>query len=345
MNSPSSEAVVIVGAGVSGLSCAQALRSAGRDVVVLERARGVGGRCATRRLEEHAFDFGPTFLHGSDSEFIDALMQVPAARVEGWPAVVAGQGQPCQPAAFTPGERRVAFEEGVVAFPRHLAANLDVRLQQRVVRVEAAGSTLLLETDDGREYQSTVVVFAMAAEQTRSLLQTMKTVSPEVRAASAVLGLSHSQATLALLALYPDDVPFVSWQMCFPKQSKLLQLVSNESSKRPSRSKKALVLQARPAWSRENLENPAWPEVLLAEAGLLMGPWAAKPAASSAHRWTWGRNGRDAELAGPMLLSLQNGARLGVCGDRFAPGAGVEAAFSSGRALAARILAEPKEER
>ncbi|MFN9939342.1 MAG: FAD-dependent oxidoreductase, partial [bacterium] len=41
--------VVVVGAGVAGLACAGALRESGASVVVLEKSRGVGGRCATRR--------------------------------------------------------------------------------------------------------------------------------------------------------------------------------------------------------------------------------------------------------------------------------------------------------
>jgi predicted NAD/FAD-dependent oxidoreductase len=40
-----------------------------------------------------------------------------------------------------------------------------------------------------------------------------------------------------------------------------------------------------------------------------------------------------------MLLSLPGGGRIGLCGDRFAPGGGVEAAWRSGRMLAGRILA------
>ena len=42
--------VGIVGAGVAGLSAAQALVTAGHDVVVFEKLRGPGGRVATRQL-------------------------------------------------------------------------------------------------------------------------------------------------------------------------------------------------------------------------------------------------------------------------------------------------------
>jgi len=40
-----------------------------------------------------------------------------------------------------------------------------------------------------------------------------------------------------------------------------------------------------------------------------------------------------------MLLGLPGGGRLGLCGERFAPGGGVQAAFASGRMMAGRILA------
>ena len=107
--------IAVVGAGVAGLSCARALADAGRPVTVLERARGVGGRCTTRRLEGVPLDMGAAFLHGRDAAFLAALESVPARRLEGWPAAVHGSGRPCQPEAFQPGERRLAYAEGVWA--------------------------------------------------------------------------------------------------------------------------------------------------------------------------------------------------------------------------------------
>jgi phytoene dehydrogenase-like protein len=51
---------VIVGAGIAGLACARELASCGREAVVLERSRGVGGRCATRRVNGQPVDHGHT---------------------------------------------------------------------------------------------------------------------------------------------------------------------------------------------------------------------------------------------------------------------------------------------
>ena len=44
--------VAVIGAGLAGLSAAERLRSAGREVVLLEASDGVGGRVRTDRLED-----------------------------------------------------------------------------------------------------------------------------------------------------------------------------------------------------------------------------------------------------------------------------------------------------
>ncbi|NJL49588.1 MAG: FAD-dependent oxidoreductase [Leptolyngbyaceae cyanobacterium SM2_5_2] len=54
--------VVVVGAGLSGLTAAQALRQAGYGVLVLDKSRGVGGRVATRRVGEVPVDHGCRFV-------------------------------------------------------------------------------------------------------------------------------------------------------------------------------------------------------------------------------------------------------------------------------------------
>lgn len=332
--------VVIVGAGVSGLACGQALAAAGRRVRVLERARGVGGRCATRRVEGQPVDFGVTFLHGRDPAFLGALREVPATRLDGWPLATFGAGRPCQPAAFAPGERRLAFAEGNAAFPKHLAAGLDVRLRADVMGIEVAGPALRLRLAEGEPVEAGAVVLALAAEQVHALLGTIQGALVEVESARGLLALSRSQPCLTLIAAYPATDPAPPWHALYPEDSRILQHVSHDSSKRAHAGMLAMVYQATSHWSAAHLEDREWPSAVLKEAERLLGAWAARPAVMDAHRWRYARNDRAAELAGPMLLTLPGGARLGICGDRFAPGGGVEAAWTSGRALATRLLAE-----
>jgi len=67
--------VIVVGAGVAGLSAAAALRAAGRNCVVLEADRRIGGRAHTVQVGADAFDLGATWLHDADRNPLAALAE------------------------------------------------------------------------------------------------------------------------------------------------------------------------------------------------------------------------------------------------------------------------------
>jgi predicted NAD/FAD-dependent oxidoreductase len=338
--SPGADRTIVVGAGVAGLACARALADAGRAVTVLERARGVGGRCVRRRIEGQRVDFGVLFYHGRDAGFLAGLEAVRATAVPGWPRVVQGAGRPCQPEAFAPGERRLAFAEGVSAFPKHLAQGLDVRTGTRAISFAIDGEALRLELEGGETLTARVVVLALAAEQALALLHATAEEAPVLDTARALLAMVRSQPCLTLVAGYPLEAPAPGWDICYPEASPVLQALARDSAKRPSPSFHAMIYQATPRWSREHFGAEGWPEAILDEAARLLGPWAAEPRFIHAHRWRHARTDRAAELAAPLFLDLPGGARLGVAGEAFAAGGGVEAAWASGGCLARRILAE-----
>lgn len=58
--------VLIIGAGVAGLSAATALRAASIDCVLVEGAGRVGGRAHTTMIGNHAFDQGASWLHAAE---------------------------------------------------------------------------------------------------------------------------------------------------------------------------------------------------------------------------------------------------------------------------------------
>lgn len=332
------EPIVIIGAGVSGLTCARGLVDHGQPVLVIERATGVGGRCATRRLDGQQVDFGVIFFHGRDPDFLRELASAPGTVLPGWPSVIDGKGSPCQPEAFAPTEQRLAFTEGVGAFPRLLARGLNLRLSTRVLRLSIEPGRVVLHLDGGETLPAATVVLALAAEQAQGLLATVPAPVMGLRAATAILGMTRSHPCLSLSAVYPREVAAPAWHVSYPEGSEVLQLAAHDSSKRASGSMPALVYQGHPRWSRQHLGDPTWPRLLLEEAGRLYGEWALTPRLVHEHQWTYARQDLSSELSGPMLIELPGGARLGLCGDRFAPRGGVEAAWLSGRALAARIV-------
>jgi predicted NAD/FAD-dependent oxidoreductase len=141
--------MIVLGAGCAGLACARALLDAGETPLVLDKARGVGGRAATRRIDGQSVDHGVAFYHGSSPELLAALDLVESeAKLEGWPESVVGDGVPCLPRALDAKERRVAFAEGVTMFPKSLAEGLDVRLQTRVHSLRLGDGTLEVDVGD-----------------------------------------------------------------------------------------------------------------------------------------------------------------------------------------------------
>ena len=58
--------VLIIGAGVTGLAAAGALRGRGHAVLLVEAASRIGGRAHTTLIGAHAFDHGATWLHDAD---------------------------------------------------------------------------------------------------------------------------------------------------------------------------------------------------------------------------------------------------------------------------------------
>jgi predicted NAD/FAD-dependent oxidoreductase len=332
---------IVVGAGVAGLACARALDRAGRGVLVLDRARRVGGRCATRRFEGQPADVGPMFFHGRDPGFLAALEEVPGVTlVEGWPARVEGDGQPCQPGALEPSTRRFAFAEGMNVFPKHLAAGLDIRQQANVTRIRAEGAGFALDCADGSVFRCRDLVLALALEETRALLDTLPA-APELDSARALLGMFFSVPSLTVIAGYPPgrELP---WDLLYPDPSDVLQLIAHDSAKRRDPRFLTLVCQARPRWSRARLDQPMveWSPELIEAAGAVLGPWALRPLWTYPHRWRHARVDRSCELAAPMRITLGEGQTLGLAGDLFAPGGGVQAAWLSGERLAASLRKE-----
>lgn len=331
--------VIVVGAGVAGIACARDLVATGHHVIVLERSRGVGGRCATRRVDGQAVDHGVPFFHGSDGEFLASLRAGGAANVaEGWPRAIEGSGRPCEPRALAPGEERLALVAGATAFAKRLAQGLDVRTEVTVSRLEG-GERAGVVTGDDVVHHAPTVVLTPPAPQARALLENLLGTEPGLRSLAALLDGAEYDPCLTVIAGYPRGSPAPPWDLAYPDDSPLLQTLSHDSTKRGSAAATILVCQAGAAWSRSHVDEPpdAWAPLVLREAVRIAGDWAAAPEWVQAHRWRYSRGGPATRLAHPPLVTTERGARIGLAGDGFSRRGGVEGAWLSGRELARRI--------
>ena len=339
--------VVIVGGGIAGLSLARALTARGRAPVVLERANGVGGRCATRRVDGQPVDHGLAFLHGRSPAFLAAVAAArDAGAISRWPRHRDGEGVPCQPQAFDPLDTRVALAGGVNLFAKHLAAGLDVRLGARVETLalapashDASARVWTATLAGGERLQARNVALALPAPSIVTLLDTIAPPDPALAPLLPLLRLIHVVPCLTVIARYPEGTPAPAWEASYPAGSTAVHAVLHDSSKRPGTPRLTLVIQGRPGFSQRHLDTPEaeWAQALLDDAAALHGAWIRTPDLLQPHRWRYARVAIGTELASPLVAHCEGSAVLGLAGDGLHAAGGVEGAYLSGVALAARL--------
>ncbi len=161
--------VLVVGAGLAGMMAANALQDAGKSVVVVEKARGVGGRLATWRLGPGRGDYGAQFFTVRDPQFqavVDAWQQVGLVFEwsRGWAdgsAVDSGRED---------GYPRYAITGGMTAVAKHLAQNLTIHSQTKLGKINLVEDGWEVVAENGRTYQTRALLLTPPVPQSLALL-------------------------------------------------------------------------------------------------------------------------------------------------------------------------------
>ena len=124
--------VAVIGAGLAGLSCAQALQAAGAEVCVFEKENRTGGRCATRLWQGHLVDYGVQYLTAQSSEFKRELL----TRLRQFRPLVAPILDPGGKVIHTDGGPRFYVLQGNNYFAHVLSRDLSIHLDTPVERIE-----------------------------------------------------------------------------------------------------------------------------------------------------------------------------------------------------------------
>lgn len=125
------KSVAVIGAGMAGIGAARLLLEAGMRVVVFDKSRGLGGRCATKRWEGHSVDHGAQYFTMRDADFMNAVRTACGADLLKIQApIVDALGQ------ALPNEERFFHAQGNSRLARALAEGLDVRTGVTIEAVE-----------------------------------------------------------------------------------------------------------------------------------------------------------------------------------------------------------------
>lgn len=351
--------VAIVGAGLAGLACAEALTQAGARVTLWDKSRGVSGRLSTRRGEDWMADHGaPAFTAQSEAFQAEVERWIGGGVAAVWQARRGpGAGLPLQHLDDT---RILYVGTPLMTSPansladRLRAAGTVIHLEQTITTVSQDAQGLWWigsrhasgEDSSSGPYEGLVV--AIPAPQAASLLAVGYPRAAEVAAQAQARALPF---WTLMLVTERDPAPHLA-DLDTPgaqEGSSLGWMIRN--SAKPGRAsgpdaKTVWVLQASPAFNQAHLEATAdIARGMLLEAFVQAGAQidTAGLVSTTAHRWRYGTfqpAGPGAEMEGVSWLDQPGHRPLGLCGDWLAPPEGpfgVEAAWQSGRELGLKV--------
>lgn len=347
----------VIGAGISGAAAARTLADHGLPVTVFEKSRGVGGRMAGRRLEEHRFDHGAVCFEARNRNFRELVR---SWLEDGVAAVWQGRWMQVTPEGHwteQPRKRRLTAVPGMPAAARHLLRDVDVRTELQISRLERRPDGWMLHSDSGTvSGPFDHLILALPAPQAAMLLQEHQ---PTVAARIASLPWSVIRT---VMAGFRDTLPGLDWAAAEVAGPILGRIVRNQTKPHAAglagsggarvgspeangvRLSECVVLHSTPAWGGQHaeLEAEATAKAMLQEFGRLAGIELPEPDVVNVHRWRYAEPQGylpAAEVAGEL-----HRAALGICGDwvKSEQGGGgccgVEAAWLSGINAAGRVL-------
>ncbi len=327
------DSVLIIGAGMAGAIAARQLVDANRPVVVVDKSRGAGGRCTTRRKDELAFDHGAQYFTARGQELNAAVRRwKEAGVVDRWK----GRLVQCHDGSLKPlsDEDRWVGVPGMSSIARHLLTGVDVRYEHTVSQITCEDGRWQATTNEGHMLRGfSHLLITVPAPQCAVLLEP---VAPTLAAHAARASLSPCWA-LMLAFGQRLDLPFDGAQLAGDEP---LDWVARDSSKpgRPASPPECWVAHASAKWSEDHLEmdrDDAGSALLEAFENMCSRHEVncPQPMLIRSHRWRYSKVSQAVEQA----VMKDADKHLYVAGDWLLSGK-VEAAFNSGTAAAGEIL-------
>ncbi len=296
--------VAVVGAGIAGAACANALGAAGVEVDVLDRGRAPGGRMASPTVHGRRVDVGAAYFTAKDPDF--------AGLLHGWARLGLAREWTDTFDAFD------ADGRSAKAGPTRWSAPGGLRSLVRDLWPEPS---LQREITDLAQLDHDAVVLAMPDPQAARLVEPEGFAWVDYDPVIAV-ALGYERRAWSFDAAFVNDDPDVSF-------------LADDGARRGDGAP-VLVAHTTSELARRHLDDPAAAAAPVADAvarlvGLPVPQW------THVHRWTFAK---PAGTHGGAPYGLVDGERpVGLCTDSWCPEGSprVESAWLSGRRLGVEL--------
>ena len=304
--------VIIIGSGIAGISAARWLHQQGRSVLVLDKGRRIGGRCATKRLDGFTFNHGAQFFTTKDEAFIKATEEAMVkGAVTNWSF---GHDRRCYIGAPTMRD-----------FPQSLGQGLEIAQSVKITNITRQEGLYLLTDEAGQTYHAQRLILTPPAPQTAALLESL---SP-LLATTAMMAAYDPCWTIMVGLHSPCD------KTGLPLREKAPIGWASAEDSRHAETPPAITIQADPqtsqAWIDDDKEQVIARLITAFEDATNQ---KLDVAVTAAHRWLYARV---RQPASDMAAYVDHEHHLAIAGDWFGT-ARLETAFHSGIRAAKALL-------
>lgn len=238
--------IAIIGAGLSGLSCAKKLCLAGFSPTVIEKSRGIGGRLSTRRIgNQFSFDHGAQYVSANGYDFNLYLNEAMEKGVAGeWCRMHSNANANAKPKS----KPKIVGLKGMSNLVTPLAENLDLHFNSAVKSINPHNNGWEVETINKLGKTTfDIVVITIPAPQARELLSTQLVISSD-------LNKVQFSPCLAAMIAFEDKISIETNTFMSPN-SELAWCARNSSKPNQQLLPDCWIVHASAGWSEKNIDS------------------------------------------------------------------------------------------
>ncbi len=307
---------------MAGLTAARELRLQGWDVVVLDKGRGVGGRMATRRIEQARADHGAQYFSATTPEFQQVVQGLLADQV-----ITEWNPTYPSPADTSPRQPHYVGIEGMNAVAKALSKDLTVLTSETVSFFSLEGNQWLVKTESGGQYRADALLITIPAPQALALIE--KSGFPLSVADQSALAAIQYQPSIAVMVALNRLVQLPA-SGAIRYETGDIAWVADNAHKGISPAQPSLTIHASANFSRTHFDDDL--NIIGQQLTDQLRAWLPADSISTiqVHRWRYSL--ADQRHPAPFLTA-ESPLPLLFGGDGFGEG-NVEGAFTSGLAMA-----------
>jgi predicted NAD/FAD-dependent oxidoreductase len=318
--------VAVIGAGLAGLSCASALVSAGMQVKVFEKSRGLAGRMSTRKGEGWQCDHGARYFTARDPAFQNQLAIWLRQGVAAQWHIPIGVYENQVWQSSKPSDPRYVGTPWMTSPAHHLAQSLEIHRSNTITQINRAQQQWQLHTVEHGvlEYKPDWVILAIPAPQALALTKAIDPTISELHEKAKTEGCWTMMLRFNEMIAMPFEAAFIN--------DGILSWAARNNTKPQRTGEEVWVIHGQSQWSQDHIDADAQtiaPQMIAAFIAI----GGVAPAEYSIHRWRYASSDPSHRVG--FHCNPEQG--IAYCGD-WLHGGRVEGAWLSGHALAKTII-------